>query len=100
MKILFIGDVVGSIGRDAITEYLPQLKKKYKPTITVINGENAASGRGITEKIYKDFLELGANAVTLGNHTWDNRDIFEFIDEAKYLVRPANFPDDTTPGTG
>lgn len=100
MKILFIGDVVGSIGRDAITEYLPQLKKKYKPTITVINGENAASGRGITEKIYKDFLELGANAVTLGNHTWDNRDIFEFIDDAKYLVRPANFPDDTTPGTG
>lgn len=66
----------------------------------MINGENAASGRGITEKIYKDFLELGANAVTLGNHTWDNRDIFEFIDEAKYLVRPANFPDDTTPGTG
>lgn len=100
MKLLFIGDVVGSIGRDAITEYLPQLKKKYKPTVTIINGENAASGRGITEKIYKDFLELGANAVTLGNHTWDNRDIFEFIDEAKYLVRPANFPDDTTPGTG
>lgn len=100
MKILFIGDVVGSLGRNAVTEFLPQLKKKYKPTITIINGENAASGRGITEKIYKQFLELGANAVTLGNHAWDNRDIFEFIEEAKYLVRPANFPEDTTPGTG
>ncbi|WP_163653238.1 TIGR00282 family metallophosphoesterase [Listeria sp. PSOL-1] len=100
MKILFIGDVVGSIGRDAITDYLPKLKQKYKPTVTIINGENAASGRGITEKIYKQFLEQGANAVTLGNHSFDNRDIFEFIDTAKYLVRPANFPNDTTPGSG
>lgn len=100
MELLFIGDVVGSIGRDMITEYLPQLKKTYRPTVTVINGENAAAGRGITEKIYKQFLEQGANAVTLGNHAWDNRDIFEFIDNAKYLVRPANFPEETTPGTG
>ncbi|WP_239255008.1 TIGR00282 family metallophosphoesterase [Listeria ilorinensis] len=100
MKILFIGDIVGSIGRDAVTEYLPKLKAKYKPTITIMNGENAASGRGITEKIYKQFLELGASAITLGNHSFDNRDIFEFIDEAKYLVRPANYPEDTTPGTG
>ncbi|EUJ33231.1 hypothetical protein MFLO_03775 [Listeria floridensis FSL S10-1187] len=99
MKILFIGDIVGSIGRDTVAEYLPKLKKKYKPTVTIINGENAASGRGITEKIYKGFLELGANAVTLGNHGFDNRDIFEFIEDAKYLVRPANFPNGT-PGTG
>lgn len=92
MKILFIGDCVGSIGREMITEYLPKLKQKYKPTVTIINGENAASGRGITEKIYKNFLLQGANAVTLGNHGFDNRDIFSFIDEAKYLVRPANYP--------
>lgn len=99
MKILFIGDVVGSPGRDMIKEYLPRLQKKYKANITIINGENAAAGKGITDKIYRSFLEMGANAITLGNHTWDNKDIFEFIDHAKYLVRPANFPEGT-PGKG
>lgn len=99
MKILFIGDVVGSLGREAISEYVPKLKKKYRPQVTIINGENAASGRGITEKIYKGFLQDGADVVTLGNHAWDNREIFEFIDGAKKLVRPANFPEGT-PGVG
>jgi metallophosphoesterase (TIGR00282 family) len=100
MRLLFIGDVVGSLGRTQITEYVPRLKRKYHPQLTIINGENAASGRGITEKIYKKFLQDGADVVTMGNHTWDNRDIFEFIDDAKKLVRPANFPEDTTPGQG
>lgn len=99
MKILFIGDVVGSPGRDMVKEYLPRLKSKYKANVTIINGENAASGKGITNKIYRSFLEMGANAITLGNHSWDNRDIFEFIDDAKYLVRPANFSEGT-PGKG
>lgn len=99
MKIMFIGDVVGSPGRDMVKKYLPQLKDKHKPNITIINGENAASGKGITERIYKQFLEWGAQAVTLGNHTWDKREIFEFIDRAKYMARPANFPEGT-PGTG
>lgn len=99
MKILFIGDVVGSPGRDMVKEYLPKLKEKYRPHFTIINGENSAGGRGITEKIYRQFLEQGAQAITLGNHAWDNREIFVFIDEAKYLVRPANFPDGT-PGKG
>ncbi|MFE8699154.1 TIGR00282 family metallophosphoesterase [Cytobacillus sp. FJAT-54145] len=99
MNILFIGDVVGSPGRDMVHEYLPKLKEKYRPHITIINGENAAGGKGITEKIYRGFLEAGAQAVTLGNHTWDNREIFEFIDKAKYMVRPANFPKDN-PGKG
>ncbi|MBS4211808.1 MULTISPECIES: TIGR00282 family metallophosphoesterase [Neobacillus] len=99
MNILFIGDVVGSPGRDMVKEYLPRLKEKYRPQITIINGENAAGGKGITEKIYRQFLEQGAQAVTLGNHAWDNREIFEFIDQAKYLVRPANFPKNT-PGKG
>ncbi|MGX7023946.1 TIGR00282 family metallophosphoesterase [Vagococcus hydrophili] len=100
MRILFCGDVVGSLGRDTITTYLPKLKKKYRPQVTIINGENAAAGRGITEKIYKKFLQDGADVVTLGNHTWDNHQIFEFIDEAKKMVRPANFPKATTPGVG
>lgn len=99
MNILFIGDVVGSPGRDMVKEYLPKLKEKYRPQITIINGENAAGGKGITEQIYRSFLESGAQAVTLGNHAWDNREIFEFIDSAKYLVRPGNFPEGT-PGKG
>ena len=99
MDILFVGDVVGSPGREMIKEHLPALKRKYHPQLTIVNGENAAGGRGITEQIYKQFLEAGANAVTLGNHAWDNKDIFEFIETAKYLVRPANFPDNT-PGNG
>ncbi|MBO1085500.1 MULTISPECIES: TIGR00282 family metallophosphoesterase [Enterococcus] len=99
MRVLFIGDVVGAMGREIITEYLPRLKKKYRPQMTIVNGENAASGRGITEKIYKKFLQDGVDVVTMGNHTWDNRDIFEFIDDAKKMVRPANFPEGT-PGQG
>ncbi|UOQ42989.1 TIGR00282 family metallophosphoesterase [Halobacillus salinarum] len=99
MRILFIGDVVGSPGREMVEEYLPKLKEKYQPAATIINGENAASGKGITEKIYRRFLECGAQAVTLGNHSWDKKEIFDFIDDADYLIRPANFPEGT-PGSG
>ncbi|EGO2824667.1 TIGR00282 family metallophosphoesterase [Enterococcus faecalis] len=99
MRILFIGDVVGSLGREALATYVPKLKKKYRPQVTIANGENAASGRGITGKIYKKFLQDGVDVVTMGNHTWDNKDIFEFIDDAKKMVRPANFPEDV-PGQG
>lgn len=99
MRILFIGDVVGRGGRDTLVSFLPKLKKKYQPTFTIVNGENAAAGRGITEKITKDFFEAGAQAITMGNHTWDNKEIFEFIDHESKLVRPANFPEGT-PGLG
>ena len=99
MRVLFIGDVVGSLGRQTVTEYLPKLKKAFRPQVTILNGENAAAGRGITEKIYKKFLQDGVDVVTLGNHTWDNRDIFEFIDGAKKMIRPANFPS-AAPGKG
>ncbi|GGH73823.1 metallophosphoesterase [Compostibacillus humi] len=99
MKLLFIGDVVGSPGRDMVKEYLPKLKEKYHPHFIIVNGENAAAGKGITEKIYKQFLEWGAHVVTMGNHTWDKKEIFEFIDDAKYIIRPANFPEGT-PGKG
>ncbi|WP_080146102.1 TIGR00282 family metallophosphoesterase [Marinilactibacillus piezotolerans] len=93
MKVLFIGDVVGSMGREMIQDYVPKLKNKFKPQATIVNGENAgAGGRGITEKIYKEFLQCGVDAVTMGNHTWDKREIFEFIDDAKKLIRPANYP--------
>src|SRR5699024_2523629 len=95
MKILFIGDIVGSPGRDMLEQYLPKLKATYHPHVTIVNGENAAAGKGITEKIYKQFLASGAQAVTMGNHTWDKKEIFQFIDEATYMVRPGNLP----PGT-
>lgn len=99
MRILFVGDVVGSPGREMINDYLPRLKKKYKPTVTIINGENAAGGKGITKKIYSGLLQAGGQVVTLGNHAWDNREIFEFIEEVENIVRPANFPKGT-PGVG
>lgn len=99
MKLLFIGDIVGSPGREMVTEYLPKLKEKYRPQVTVVNGENAAAGKGITEKIYKQFLQLGIQAITMGNHTWNKKEIMEFIDDAPYLIRPANFPENN-PGKG
>lgn len=99
MKLLFIGDVVGTKGQKALEQYLPQLKQEHKPQITIINGENISDGKGISEKLYKWLLSLGTNAVTLGNHAWDNREIYEFIEDAKCLVRPINLPEGT-PGCG
>ncbi|MFC7392617.1 TIGR00282 family metallophosphoesterase [Scopulibacillus cellulosilyticus] len=99
MRILFVGDVYGKLGRTMIKEYLQKLKAFYKPTFTIVNGENSAHGKGITEKIYRELMEAGADIITMGNHTWDNRDIFEFIDDVNRLVRPANFPEGT-PGVG
>src|SRR5690625_189949 len=99
MKILFIGDIVSSPGRSMLETYLPKLREKYRPHLTIVNGENAAGGNGITEKIYRQFLNLGIHVVTMGNHTWDKKEIFDFIDEAHYLVRPANYPKGT-PGRG
>lgn len=99
MKVLFIGDIVGSIGRDAVEKYLPRLKKKYGVDVVIANGENAAAGRGITRSIYNDLLQMGVDVITMGNHTWDNKDIFDFIDDADYLIRPANFSAEA-PGRG
>lgn len=99
MKLLFIGDIYGKTGRGMLQEYLPKMKSRFHPDVTVVNAENSAHGKGITEKIYHQLLETGADVLTMGNHTWDNRDLFEFIDRADRLVRPANFPEGT-PGTG
>ncbi|WP_010630888.1 TIGR00282 family metallophosphoesterase [Sporolactobacillus vineae] len=99
MKLLFIGDIYGKTGREMLQEYLPRMKSWFHPNITIVNAENSAHGKGITEKIYHQLLAMGADILTMGNHTWDNRDLFEFIDHADRLVRPANFPEGT-PGTG
>jgi metallophosphoesterase (TIGR00282 family) len=99
IKILFIGDIVGSVGRKALKELLPSLKTKHQPTFIIVNGENAAAGRGITKQIAKELFDLGVHGITLGNHTWDQKEIFEFIDNEPRMIRPANFPDGT-PGRG
>ncbi|RYL95280.1 TIGR00282 family metallophosphoesterase [Sporolactobacillus sp. THM7-4] len=99
MRLLFIGDLYGKTGRQMVDQFLPRLRNHYHPHVTIINAENAAHGKGITKKIYSSLMDSGADMITMGNHTWDNREIFTFIDEAKRLVRPGNFPEGT-PGTG
>lgn len=90
MNILFIGDIVGSSGREVVREKLPKLKEQYAIDFVVANGENAAHGKGITRKIYNQLLECGIDVVTMGNHTFSKNDIFQFINEADHMVRPAN----------
>lgn len=99
MKVVFIGDIVGSPGREMIERYLPRLKRKYSPDVVIANGENAAAGRGITKRIFDDLLRSGVDVVTMGNHTWDQKEIYDFIDETDYLIRPANFSEEA-PGQG
>ena len=99
MKVLFLGDVVGRSGRDAVCDYLPQLRRELDPDFVVINGENAAGGYGITREICQSFYQQGADAVTLGNHAWDQRETLNFIDGDDRLIRPANYPNGT-PGRG
>jgi 2',3'-cyclic-nucleotide 2'-phosphodiesterase len=99
MRILFIGDVVGRSGRTIVSERLPGLIADWALDLVVINGENAAGGFGITETIYNELIDAGADAVTLGNHAWDQREALVFIERAPRLVRPLNYPAGT-PGRG
>ena len=99
MRILFVGDVVGRSGRTVVTERLPGLIRDWKLDFVVVNGENAAGGFGITETIYNELLEAGADAITLGNHAWDQKEALVFIERAPRLIRPINYPPGT-PGRG
>jgi metallophosphoesterase (TIGR00282 family) len=99
VRILFIGDVVGRSGRAIVYERLPGLVRDWKLDLVVVNGENAAGGFGINETIYQELVEAGADAVTLGNHAWDQRDALVFIERAPRLIRPINYPKGT-PGRG
>ncbi|WP_343562227.1 TIGR00282 family metallophosphoesterase [Kiloniella sp. b19] len=99
MRLMFCGDVVGRSGRDAIAAHLPVLKKDLSLDFVVVNGENAASGFGMTEKICNQFFEAGADVVTGGNHSWDQRECISYIEREPRLLRPMNFPEGT-PGKG
>jgi len=99
MRILFVGDVVGRTGRTAVLERLPGLIKGWRLDLVVVNGENAAGGFGITEAIYNELIDAGADAITLGNHSWDQREALVFIERAPRLIRPVNYPKGT-PGRG
>jgi metallophosphoesterase (TIGR00282 family) len=99
MRLLFLGDIVGRAGRTAVIDRLPALRERWRLDAVVVNGENAAGGFGITEAIYAEIVGAGADAVTLGNHAFDQREALVFIERAPRLVRPANFPPGT-PGRG
>lgn len=99
MRILFIGDVVGRSGRAIVNQRLPGLIADWKLDLVVLNGENSAGGFGITETIFNEFVDAGADVVTLGNHSWDQREALVFIERSPRLVRPLNYPKGT-PGRG
>ena len=99
MKILFLGDVVGRSGRDAVVKHLKQLKKEWALDFIVVNGDNAAAGFGITPAICKEFYDAGADCITGGDHIWDQKEIVPYLSTEKRLLRPQNFPA-RTPGRG
>jgi 2',3'-cyclic-nucleotide 2'-phosphodiesterase len=99
LRLLFLGDIVGEPGRKAVIESIPRLKQDWELDFVVVNGENAAAGRGITSKIAIDLLRVGIAVITTGDHIWDQKDIVSFIETEPRLLRPLNYPPGT-PGNG
>lgn len=99
MRILFVGDVVGRSGREAIDKHLPVLVNRLKADVVIVNGENSSHGIGISSDICKGFYESGAHCITGGNHSWDNKEILTYIDRDPRLIRPINYPS-ALPGKG
>lgn len=99
MRILFIGDVVGRPGREILKKALPDLLEAYSPDFVVANGENAAAGFGLTNKVADELFELGINVLTSGNHIFSKKDVMELFEKEERLLRPANYPEGT-PGKG
>jgi len=97
--LMMIGDIVGRPGRTILRERLPLLRKEYEADMVIANGENAAGGNGITQKIAQELFISGIDFLTMGNHVWDNKDVFNFIEEEARMVRPANYPQGA-PGRG
>lgn len=99
MKILFLGDVVGRSGRDAVVRHVPGLRRDLALDVVVVNGDNAAGGFGINAAIARDFFACGVDVITGGDHIWDQKDIIAYLSQEKRLLRPENFPE-RTPGNG
>jgi metallophosphoesterase (TIGR00282 family) len=99
LTILFLGDIVGEPGRNAVITRLPELKERHALDFIIVNGENAAGGRGITGRITIDLLRAGVSVITTGDHIWDQKEILAFIDTEPRLLRPLNYPDGA-PGSG
>jgi metallophosphoesterase (TIGR00282 family) len=99
VRLLFCGDVLGRSGREAVQQHVPPLRSKLGLDLVVINGENAAHGFGITAKLCGEFFACGVDVITLGNHSWDQKEIIPFIDSEPRLLRPRNYPPGT-PGRG
>lgn len=99
VRILFLGDVVGMLGRAMVQKHLDKLRVEHEIDGVVLNGENSAEGRGITQRIVKFFRHNGVDVVTTGNHIWAKREIYQYLSENNDLLRPANFPS-SCPGTG
>ena len=91
VNILFVGDVVGGIGKRTLLDSLPILRERYAPTFVVVNAENSAGGLGVTPKIADELLAAGVDAITLGNHTYHRREIYAYLESEPRIVRPANF---------
>src|SRR2546422_9768565 len=92
LTVLFLGDIVGAPGRNAVIARLPELKEKHALDFTIVNGENAAGGRGITGKITIELLRAGVSVVTTADHNWDQKDIVSFLNLDPRLLRPVNYP--------
>ena len=92
MRLLFIGDVNGEDGVKYLASNIDEIKKQYKVNVVIVNGENAAEGKGITQKLYKDFMKMGVNAITMGNHAFSNKEIDKLLEEKANIVVPANYP--------
>ena len=99
MKIVFLGDIVGSSGREAVFNSIKNIKEKYEPEIIIANAENSASGYGLTIKIAKELFDYGIDVLTLGNHAWDQREMLSFIEECPKIIRAINYPKGV-PGRG
>ena len=98
MRILIVGDVVGRSGRRAFKDFTSKIKRTRQIDVVIVNGENAAHGKGLTQSTFNELLQGGADVVTSGNHIWDQKDILSIIDREPFLIRPANYPD--APGKG
>jgi len=99
MKLLFLGDIVGRSGRDAVVAALPKLRTEHALDFIVVSGDNAAGGFGMTEQVGKELFAAGADVITGGDHIWDQKDISSYLAKEKRLLRPANFPE-RAPGRG